>query len=102
MAEEQMTRAKPRHLLELALGVRGRCELRRPPAAARGEIGYGVDRRLGRAEAGEQLEIGDRADIVRTDQPQPGDLIGGRRHVSARPWPLWARCLRQAGRCWRD
>ena len=39
----------------------------------------------GRAEAGEQLEIGDRADIVRPDQAQPGDLVG--RTAQAQPPP---------------
>ena len=75
LAEKQVARAGLRDGVDLALDRGAGGEPGRPAPAARGEIGDGVDRGGGRAEAGEQLEIGDRADIVGTDQAQPGDLV---------------------------
>ena len=54
---------------------------RPPPRAA--SAGMASIAACGRAEPGEQLEVGDRADIVRPDQPQPGDAVGRRRHQAA-------------------
>ncbi len=85
LAEEQIAGADPGDLLDLALDRRARGEARRAAAAAGGEVGNRLQRRGGRAEAGEQLEIGYRSDILRSDQPQPGDLIARRLRHRRRP-----------------
>ena len=94
LAEKEVAGAELRDPLDLALDLADAGEPGRAAAAAGGEVGNGVDRRLGRSEPGEQMGKGDRADLVRPDQSQPGDLIGRREHhVSRRrPSPPSARC----------
>ena len=108
LAEEEVARAEALDALDLALDEIAPGQLRGAPAAARGEIGNRVDRRLSRAEAGEQLEIGHGADIVRADQAQPRDLVRRRAHQPALrptlgsvPWsrrPRLARCFQSTSR----
>ena len=71
---------------DLVFGLGGGRDAHGDPARLR-EAGQGVERRLRRAFAVEQLAKGLRSDIVGADQAQPGDPLGvgqrGFRHHSA-------------------
>ena len=100
LAEEQVACAEPNHRLDLPLDGGAGDQLRAAPATARGEVGDRAQSRRGGAEAGEELEIGDGADILGPDQPQAGDLVLARlSHAS--PHPPAAPSARTTGRCWR-
>ena len=83
LAEEQIARAELATRVNLALGdiAAARCAA---PARrrARPDRECASSAASRRAEAREQLAIGDRADIGRADQPQPGDPLG-RRHAAS-------------------
>ena len=83
VAEEEVARAEPADLRDLALDLRQRGRGGGGTPAAAGKGGKRVERGLCGAEAGDQLRIGDRADAGGADEAKAGrDLVsharGGR------------------------